>query len=187
MAEVYAGTKFRTRFASRELPPDVPAADLVAGCRRFAALGVAPAGAGNASVRAGEGFLVTRTAADLAAVDGEDLVLVLACDPAGAELRVAGRHEPSSESLLHAGVYGARRDVRAVLHGHHREVLAAARGLGLIVTGRERPYGTRSLVDEALAVLGDLDFLVLRGHGFLALGASCADALRRTEEVLARM
>lgn len=188
MGEVYAGTKFRTRFARRRAPdPDARLADLMRACRRMALAGLAPGGAGNASVRSNDGFVVTRTAADLAAVGPEDLVLVLACDVGRAELLVSGLHEPSSESMLHAGIYGARPDVGAVLHGHADELLARAAGLALPVTERERPYGTAALVAEALAALGAHPFLVIREHGFVALGETPERAWNRIEEVLARL
>ncbi len=188
MGEIYVGTKFRTRFARRAAPePNARLEALVQACRRLASAGLAPGGAGNASVRGDHGFFVTRTAADLGALGPEDVVEVLSCDLGHAELVVAGLHEPSSESMLHAGIYGARPDVAAVLHGHSDELVARAGDLGLPVTARERPYGTAALVAEVLRVLEGHPFLVIREHGFVALGESPEDALRRIEEVRARL
>lgn len=188
MGEIYVGTKFRTRFARRAAPRAGAGIEvLVEACRRLARAGLAPAGAGNASVRREKGFLVTRTAADLGALRPDDFVEVLSCDLDRAELVVAGLHEPSSESMLHAGVYTARPDVGAVLHGHSDRLLERAEQLVLPVTERERPYGTAELVAEVLRALGGHGFLVIRGHGFLALGETPAAAERRITDVLARL
>jgi L-fuculose-phosphate aldolase len=187
VAEVYVGTKFRTRFASRELSRDPRLAELVEACRRLAEAGLAPGGAGNASMRSPGGFLVTPTAADLGAIGTADFVEVLGCDVGRAELLVRGAREPSSESMVHAGVYDARPDVGAILHGHSDELLGRAGELGLPLTARERPYGTSELVLEVLAALAGHSFLLIRGHGFLSLGAGPAEAWRGAEEVLARL
>jgi ribulose-5-phosphate 4-epimerase/fuculose-1-phosphate aldolase len=187
MGETYVGTKFRTRFARREAPSPHPSLQaLIEACRRLSTIGLAADGAGNASVRGGTGFFVTRTAVDLGALTLEDLVEVLSCDPTRAELVVAGLHEPSSESLLHAGVYAARPDVSAVLHGHDDDLVARALELGLPVTAREQPYGTAALVEEVRSVLETHAFVVIRGHGFVALGGTAGEALRRIEETLSR-
>ena len=187
MGEIYIGTKFRTRFARREAPkPSASLGGLIDACRRLSAIGLAADGAGNASVRGGAGFFVTRTAVDLGTLALEDLVEVLSCDLERVELVVAGLHEPSSESLLHAGLYAERSDVSAVLHGHDDDLVARAVDLGLPVTAREQPYGTPALVAEVLAVLQRHAFVVIRGHGFVALGGTPEDALRRIEEALTR-
>src|SRR5690349_8532356 len=71
---------------------------------------------GNVSVRvpgADSRYLATPTAFSKAAVS-EDDVLVL--DYGGAVL--AGKHRVFSEWNLHATCYGARKDVRAVVHAH---------------------------------------------------------------------
>jgi L-fuculose-phosphate aldolase len=185
--EIYVGTKFRTRFAHREAPVDGRLGELAEACRRMAAAGLAPEGAGNASLRTAAGFLVTRTAADLAGLGPGDFVEVLACDLGRAELVVQGAHEPSSESMLHAGVYGARPDAGAVLHGHCDSLLERAEALELPITRREQPYGTAQLVGEVLEVLDGHALVVIRGHGFIAIGSGPADAWSRVEEALARL
>ena len=176
MPEVYVGTKFRTIFARREAPRDVPPAELVTWCHRWAALGLGGDTAGNLSCRTAEGFLINRTAGDLGAITPGEFVEVLAADIGGRVVTVAGRFEPSSESLLHAGIYAARHEVNAICHGHCAPLLAAAERLGLPATAREQPYGTPELVSEVLAVLGQNPLVIMRGHGFVTLGRTMDEA-----------
>jgi ribulose-5-phosphate 4-epimerase/fuculose-1-phosphate aldolase len=184
MPERYVGTKFRTIFARREAPHDVRLAELAAHCGRWAALGLGGDTAGNLSCRTADGFLINRTAGDLGAITPDEFVEVLATDIAGRSVTVAGRFEPSSESLMHAGIYAARPEVNAICHGHCAPLLAAAERLGLPITAREQPYGTPELVGEVLAVLGEHPLVIMRGHGFVTLGRTMDEAAESARVIL---
>lgn len=186
MAEVYTGTKFRTVFARRGPPDDERLAGLIEWCHRGGQLGVVGDTVGNLSARTPAGFLINRTAGDLRTITPGEFVEVLQADIAGRALTVAGAYEPSSESMMHAGIYAARPDVNAVFHGHSAPLLEAAERLRIPVTQHEQPYGTPELVAELLQVLGDHDFVVIRNHGFVSLGRTMADAGRSLETVLER-
>ena len=187
MAEVYVGTKFRTLMAGHEPPGDERLPELAGWCHRFAQLGLTAGGAGNLSIRSARGFLISRTAADLSAITPADFVEVVNVDFARAEVVASGAYEPSSESLMHAAIYGARPDVNAVFHGHADELLRAAPRLGIAVTEREQPYGTPELAAEVQKLLAGNDFFALRGHGLVSLGRTMAEAGRRMEAALARV
>jgi len=184
MAEVYTGTKFRTVFTRRDPPVDGQLAELIDWCHRWGQMGVVGDTVGNLSARTPAGFLINRTAGDLRTIAPGEFVEVLQADIAGRVLTAAGAFEPSSESMMHAGVYAARPEVNAVFHGHSTAVLQAADRLGIPVTAREQPYGTPELVAELLQALGGHDFAVMRHHGFVSLGRTMAEAGRRLEEVL---
>jgi L-fuculose-phosphate aldolase len=186
MAESYTGTKIRTVFAHKDPPRDERLDELIHWCRRFSELGLAPNGAGNLSLRTAEGFIITPTGANLGLVKKESFVEVLRVDLERREVTAAGAHEPSSETMMHGAIYGARPDVKAVLHGHHDRLVGAAEDLGIAVTAAEKPYGTREVVDEVLKVLEKQPFLVIRNHGFVALGTTLTEAGRLTEAVLAK-
>ena len=187
MTEVYTGTKFRTIFARRETPSDRRLAELVDWCHRWARLGVVGDTVGNLSFRTANGFIINRTAGDLGTIGAEEFVEVLRADFARGELTVAGIHEPSSESLMHAALYAARPAVNAVFHGHSAALLAAAERLGLPVTQRERPYGTAALADEILDVLSAHSVVIVRNHGFVAIGPTMAAAHAAAERVLGKL
>jgi L-fuculose-phosphate aldolase len=182
--EVYVGTKFRTLV----IRPDAPRNDeLLQWCRRWAAAGFIGKAMGNLSVRHETGFLITPTGSDPAKLTPDDLVYVISAQFAPPALTVAGQHEPSSESLMHAAIYAARPSVGAVFHGHSDAILGAAGRLGLPVTQRERPYGTPAMADAVLDVLSGHSLVIMRNHGFVALGRTMAEANAAVEKVLAKL
>ena len=187
MPEQYVGTKFRTIFTGREAPSDERVGELVEWCHRWARLGVVGDTVGNLSFRTAKGFMINRTAGDLATITAQEFVEVLRADLAMRELTVAGAHEPSSESLMHAALYAARPGINAVFHGHSAALLDAAERLGLPVTRRERPYGTPALADEILDVLSAHSVVIMRNHGFVAIGPTMAAAHAATERALGKL
>jgi len=187
MPEGYVGTKFQTVFASHEPPCDTRLDELVNWCRRFASLGIVGKAMGNVSFRTADGFIISPTGTDPAAIRREQFVEVLKTDVARRELTVRGAGEPSSESMMHAVIYAARSEINAVFHAHSDELLAAATRLGLPVTEQEQPYGTPELAAEIMKILDGHDFFIMRNHGFVALGKMIDEAGWRVEEMLARI
>jgi L-ribulose-5-phosphate 4-epimerase len=187
MGEVYTGTKFRTVFARRAVSGDERLGELLKWCRRWAALGLVGDTVGNLSFRTVSGFIINRTAGDLGGITRQEFVEVLEADRDARQLTVAGLYEPSSESLMHAGIYAARPEVDAVFHGHSEKLLAAAGQLGLPVTAHEQPYGTAELVAEILQVLDGHKLVIMRQHGFVSFGGTMAEAGRVAEDVLKKL
>ena len=187
MGEVYVGTKFRTVFARRAVSGDERLGELLNWCRRWAALGLVGDTVGNLSFRTGNGFLINRTAGDLGGITRQEFVEVVDGEPDRAELTVVGLYEPSSESLMHAGIYAARPEINAVFHGHSARLLAEAERLGLPITAREQPYGTTELVAEILSALDGHRFVVMRSHGFVSFGTTMKEAGQEAEEILRRV
>jgi L-ribulose-5-phosphate 4-epimerase len=184
MAEVYMGTKFRTVFARRAVSGDERLGELMKWCRRWAALGLVGDTVGNLSFRTVDGFLINRTAGDLGGIIRQEFVEVIDVNRDTGTLTVAGLYEPSSESLMHAGIYAARLEIDAVFHGHSERVLAEAERMGLPVTAHEQPYGTPELVAEILNALDGHKFVVMRNHGFVSFGKTMEEAGRIAEDVL---
>lgn len=105
---------------------------------------------------------------------------------------VEGERVPSSESLLHAGIYVRRPDVRAVVHTHsvYSSVLAVA-GIDLppvidevVVyvggTVRVSDYGfpgTEELAENVCRALGGNKAAFIANHGAVAAGNSLEEAL----------
>ena len=187
MAEVYAGTKFRTVFARRAVSGDERLGELLKWCRRWAEMGLVGDTVGNLSFRTVNGFIINRTAGDLGGITRQEFVEVIEADRDTRQLTVAGLYEPSSESLMHAGIYAARLEVDAVFHGHSERLLAEAERLGLPITANEQPYGTTELVGEILNALDGHKFVIMRNHGFVSLAATMEEAGRKVEEVLKRL
>ena len=187
MREVYVGTKFRTVFARRAVSGDERLGELLAWCRRWAALGLVGDTVGNLSFRTVDGFLINRTAGDLGGITRQEFVEVVHAEPGRPELTVVGLYEPSSESLMHAGLYAARPGINAVFHGHSERLLAEAERLGLSITTREQPYGTAELVGEILNTLNGHQLVVMRNHGFVSFGTTMNEAGQEAERILRRV
>lgn len=109
---------------------------------------------------------------------------------------VAGEGIPSSELMMHVGVYQARPDVQAVIHAHPRYVSAAAvigRSIppiledqmiylgGQIEVAGHAMSGSDELAAAAVAALGDRHACLLANHGAMAVGRDLRAALYACE------
>jgi len=109
---------------------------------------------------------------------------------------VEGNLRPSTETMLHIGIYKSRKNVNAVIHTH--SVFASA----VSVTGRDIPpilddqvaflggeiklarhalSGSRELAVNALAALGDRNAVLLSNHGAIGTGRTVRDAFTACE------
>jgi len=107
-------------------------------------------------------------------------------------------NRPSSELPLHLSIYGARPDVRAIVHTHSifatacavagesippcLEELVQVVGGGVNVAQYALP-GTTELAHYALSALGDRMAALLSNHGVVACGPSLKEALLIAELV----
>ncbi|MFP3974875.1 MAG: class II aldolase/adducin family protein [Dehalococcoidia bacterium] len=111
---------------------------------------------------------------------------------------VEGELSPSSEMLLHIGIYKARKDVKAVVHTHSifASVMAVARleippilDEQVILTGGEvkvaeyAPPGGEELSRNALAALENRNAVLLANHGAVGAGKTMDEALTVAEVV----
>jgi L-fuculose-phosphate aldolase len=121
----------------------------------------------------------------------EDIVLV---DMEGQH--VEGELSPSIETMLHVGIYNARKKVCAVVHAH------AVFGSVIAVTGRSIPAilddqviclggeikvakyalpGSPELVNNVVAALGTRNAVILANHGTLSVGRNVREAFNNCE------
>lgn len=159
--------------------------------------GLAVGTSGNVGVRLDDGRIaITPSSMDYDELAVEDIVVV-APDGSPSE----GRRSPSSEMPLHLAVFGARPDIRAIVHTHspfatswsvaHRELPAVHYVLAMLVaprrdTLRVAPYatfGSRELADGAAATLGSDNACLLANHGAIAVGRTIQSAFGRAERV----
>jgi len=172
--------------------------DLAAASRILADQGVFDA-AGHVSMRhpdRADRFLMSRSLAP-ALVTGDDILeLTLDGEPCDARGR-----RPFVERFLHAEIYRARPDVAAIAHGHSPSVVpfglvatpmvatyhnAAFLAAGVPVFDIRDEFATTDIVisdtarGAALArVLGDKSVVLLRAHGFVAVGPTVPVAVFR--------
>lgn len=182
--------------------------DLAAASRILADQGVFDA-AGHTSMRhprRADRFLMSRSLAPALVAADDILELTLdgeACDARG--------RTPFVERFLHAEIYRKRPDVMAIAHGHSAPVIpfgltttpmratyhnAAFLAAGVPVFDIRHKFGATDIVinsaerGAALAeALGDKPVVLLRAHGFVAVGPSIQAAVFRAvfTEVSARV
>ena len=161
-------------------------------CRRMNTLGINQGTSGNASIRVRGGLLITPSGLPYDAMKPEHIVRL---DYGGA---YRGAIAPSSEWRIHADLYRAREDARAILHTHANFCTALA-CLGraipafhymVAVAGghdiRCAPYatfGTQALSDHALKALKNRKACLLANHGMVCLEADIERCLGLAVEV----
>jgi len=111
---------------------------------------------------------------------------------------VVGDGLPSSESLTHMAVYGARPDVGAVIHTHsvHASAFAVAGTEipavldeqvvllgGPVAVADYAPSASTKLANNAARALGDRAAVLLRNHGVLGVGRDLEEAASVVELV----
>jgi L-fuculose-phosphate aldolase len=165
---------------------------LIQSAQAMSARGLNAGRAGNASIRAGHGYLITPTGMDYAKLTLADIVEM---DFAG---NSTGTRAPSSEWRFHGDILEARPEWGAVLHAHPPFATAIA-CLGkpipafhymVAVAGgpdiRCAPYatfGTKALSRNALAALVGRSACLLANHGVIACGKDLDAAFSLLVEV----
>ena len=167
-------------------------AQIVAAARQMNACGLNRGTSGNVSARCQDGFLVTPSRLDYAAMRPQDVVaMTLAGEARGALI-------PSSEWRFHRDIYAARPEVGAVVHAHSpfattlaclgRDIpafhyMVAVAGGNNIRCAAYATFGTELLAEYALGALQGREACLLANHGMIAVGSSLAAALSLAVEV----
>lgn len=160
-------------------------------CRRMNSLGINQGTAGNLSVRAAAGFLITPSSMPYEAMQPEDIVEM------GFDGTYAGRR-PSSEWRFHRDILKHRPDIDAVLHCHsvyattlavhHKSIpafhyMVGVAGGSTIRCSEYATFGTQALSDAALVALEGRLACLLGQHGQISLGKTMEAALSLAVEV----
>lgn len=148
--------------------------------------------AGNVSVRADGGFIVTPTGMDYAQALPQDMVFV---DMNGV---ARGTRAPSSEWRFHRDIYAARPEAGAIVHTH------APFATSLACLGTEIPpfhymiarfggdtvrcadyatFGTQALSDAMLTALDGRSACLMANHGMAVFGRDLDQALAHAIEL----
>jgi L-fuculose-phosphate aldolase len=153
--------------------------------------------AGNISMRFGKGMLITPSGVDPDAMQADHIAEV-AFDGS-----YSGPLKPSSEWALHAALYQARPEARAIVHAHPTYCVAisclrepippfhymvASFGGNEVPCAPYAPFGTQALAQEVAGTMGQTySACLMANHGMIAIGATLAAAFGKTEklEVLA--
>jgi L-fuculose-phosphate aldolase len=160
--------------------------------RKLSATGLNRGTSGNASVRDGDGFLVTPSGMSTDSMTVHDLVWM------NFDGQAQGDRKPSSEWRFHRDILASRPEVGAVIHTHsmfattiaclRRDVPPLHYMIALVGGDSIRcaPYalfGSQALSDVALQALKDRKACLLANHGMIALGRDLDAAFAVTVEV----
>ncbi len=160
--------------------------------RRLVELGLNRGSSGNASVRLGDGMLITPSALPVSEMSSESMVRM----DLGGNVLQGGK--PSSEWRFHRDIFVSRPEINAVIHTHsiYATTIACLRKdvppvhYHIAITGgdtiRCTPYsvfGEQTLSDHALEALRERKACLLGNHGMIVLGTDLADALAVAVEV----
>lgn len=160
--------------------------------RKLSESGLNRGTSGNASVRDGDGFLVTPSGMPTENMTVHDLVWM------NFDGQAEGDRKPSSEWRFHRDILASRPEVGAVVHTHsmfattiaclRRDVPPLHYMIALVGSDSIRcaPYalfGSQALSDAALQALKDRKACLLANHGMIALGRDLDAAFAVTVEV----
>jgi L-fuculose-phosphate aldolase len=164
---------------------DLPAA-VLATARAMNAAGINRGAAGNVSVRAGDGFIITSTGMAYDECVPADMVKV------SLDGMALGCRKPSSEWRFHRDIYAARPEAGAILHAHSPFATALACqsieippfhymiarfGGATIRCAGYATFGTQELSDAVLVALRDRRACLMAHHGMTVFGADLKEAL----------
>jgi ribulose-5-phosphate 4-epimerase/fuculose-1-phosphate aldolase len=179
--------RFVTEFISDEVPRNPRLEELKYWCRQFHENNLTPlyenASVGNLSFRVENGknsFIITASAINSKyELPDSCFVKVSSCEIEKSKVYAYGNRKPSSESMLHYAIYIQRPDVNAIFHGHCQEILNSGNKFGIPETSKEEPFGSMELIQRTLEVLEknkNVNFFLLKNHGFVSLGRTMKDA-----------
>lgn len=156
------------------------------------ALGLNQGTSGNASVRQGDGFLITPSGMPIDEMNANSMV----------EMNMHGEAistgKPSSEWRFHRDIYQARPEVGAVIHTHSTfattlaclrkdippfHYMIAVAGGDTIRCAGYALFGTQSLSDNAIEALRERRACLIANHGMIAIGKTLQQALDIAKEV----
>ncbi len=151
---------------------------------------------GNLSVRSDDSmsFFITPSGMAYDSLKKSDLVRM---DLEGNIL--GGERKPSSEWHMHAAIYRARPDIRALIHCHSNYIsafstlgedlgpisyLIASSGAATVPLAPYETFGTEALARSAVNAMGDTSkAVILANHGLIAGGKNLKEAMGLTRDL----
>jgi L-fuculose-phosphate aldolase len=155
--------------------------------RRLAAAGLVADSEGNVSLRHEDQIVISATGTALAQLSAEEVVVV---DLDGH--RLSGERRPSSELLVHLGIY-ARHHPGAIVHTHSPQATALSRILeevpvvddsmlqlgGPVRVATYAPSASAELASVTLEAIRDRQAVLMADHGAVCFGDDLEQAVHR--------
>jgi len=174
------------------MPNEALRRQIIDTCLEMNASGINQGMSGNASVRNGDGFLITPSGIPYDVMTPEQIVQM------DMNSGYEGARLPSSEWRMHLAVYATRPDAVAVLHTHSNYATAlsclrkdipafhymiAVAGGATLRCAEYATLGTKALSDAMLAALAGRTACLLANHGQICFGPSLKRALWLAGEI----
>jgi L-fuculose-phosphate aldolase len=138
------------------------------------------ANAGNMSHRCANGMVITASGCNLAVIEPQELSEVHGCCVEKKEVNCSGGQNPSSEAIMHWLIYQRFPNAKAIVHAHDELATSLNVADQLPETRQEEPYGTVELGQLAAETfLTGSKIIVLKNHGYVAIGISLEEATSR--------
>lgn len=172
---------------------------MINACKRLHGKGILSGVGGNISVRTSAPHIILCSPAGIPIMDmfPEDICAVDISGIKNYNYNVLkSKHKPTSEVLLHGGIYGMRPEIKAVIHSHPPITTAfscTTHEINYRIQEDQRWYigdvtyipfifsSSKALADGALPKLKNNYAAILKNHGIVALGDSLAEAVSITE------
>lgn len=151
---------------------------------------------GNLSYRDGDRFVITGSGVPTKkGMNRRQFARVVTVDFADDSCIISyeGAWPPSSESMMHDAIYRAYPQIGAIFHGHDDVLIQTMDGKrlprieGMACTKIKPKPGTRETPDAILEVMGESEFVIIRGHGFLSVGETMEAAMSTYKKFMQRL
>jgi len=161
-------------------------------CQKLYHKNLVSAFGGNVSIRVNEQVIITPAGFPLGDLCEDDLVTI---DLFGSIL--TGKHQPSSEKLMHLQIYNQRPEIKGVVHTHSpaatafaylsRKILPINPESTLFLADLPiipfKPFGSKELADEVGNHLREANAGLLAKHGVITIGPTLDHAFHLAELV----
>jgi L-fuculose-phosphate aldolase len=109
---------------------------------------------------------------------------------------IEGEYEPSTEKMLHIGIYKARKDIHAIVHSHSiYGSIVSVSGMDIPVVTEDQVeclgggiklatyalHGSAKLVENVISALGNRNAVIMANHGTLCVGKNVKEAFINCE------
>lgn len=178
MDEEYTDVKFKTMFLGSRFDEADSRKRIIEISKILSEKGLVKNNVGNISERVKSGMVITPSGYDLGSLKEEYVALVVGYLEKPRIVKVIGKRQPSSESVMHWLIYREFPKVNAVVHVHPK-VLDDKK---IPKTSNELPYGTVELAKEVVKTLkkSKRRVIVLKNHGVVCIGKSLEDCKKVT-------
>lgn len=172
---------------------------MINACKRLHGKGILSGVGGNVSMRTSNPKVILCSPSGIPIMDmfSDDICVVDINDIQNDNYKILkGKYKPTSEILLHGGIYYMRPEIKAVIHSHPPITTAfscTAHEINYKIQEDQRWYigdietvpfifsSSKALAEAALPKLEKNYALILKNHGIVALGDSLAEAVSITE------